>query len=95
MVAGSIAASTISVIDSSTHTLAWTLTLSSGIRPMAFTRNADGSTKEIIVQLSDFHGIAVVDFASRKEVGRITHPDPPGQHKETQGLQGAPSHAWP
>jgi YVTN family beta-propeller protein len=92
VVAGSIAASTISVIDAKTHTLAWTLTLSAGIRPMAFTRNSDGSTKEIIVQLSDFHGIAVVDFASRKEIRRITHPDPAGEHKETEGLQGSPSH---
>ena len=92
VVAGSIAASTISVIDAPTETLAWTLTLSAGIRPMAFTRNADGSTKEIIVQLSDFHGFAVVDFATRKEIRRITLPDPPGQHKETQVLQGSPAH---
>jgi YVTN family beta-propeller protein len=92
VVAGSIAASTISVIDASSHTLAWTLTLSAGIRPMAFTRNPDGSTKEIIVQLSDFHGLAVVDFATRKEVRRITHPDPPGHERESQGLQGSPSH---
>ena len=91
-VAGSIAARTISVIDTSTNSLAWTLTLSAGIRPMAFTRNPDGSTKDIIVQLSDFHGFAVVDFAARKEVHRVTLPDPPGQEKETQGLQGSPSH---
>ena len=91
-VAGSIATSTISVIDTSTNTLAWTLTLSSGIRPMVFTRNQDGSTKDIIVQLSDFHGFVVVDFAAHKEVQRITLPDVPGQEKETQGLQGSPSH---
>ncbi len=91
-VAGSIAASTINVIDTSTNTLAWTLTLSAGIRPMVFTRNPDGSTKEIIVQLSDFHGFAVVDFSARKEVRRIALPDPPGQEKETKGLQGSPSH---
>lgn len=92
VVAGSIAASTISVIDEPAKTLAWTLTLSAGIRPMAFTRNPDGSTKEIIVQLSDFHGFAVVDFKTRKELRRVTLPDPPGQHKETEGLQGSPSH---
>jgi YVTN family beta-propeller protein len=91
-VAGSIAASTISVIDTSTDTLAWTLTLDAGIRPMVFTRNKDGSTKEIIVQLSNFHGFAVVDFATRKEIRRITLPDVPGHEKETQGLQGSPSH---
>jgi YVTN family beta-propeller protein len=92
VVAGSIAASTISVIDAKTHTVAWTKTLSAGIRPMAFTQNPDGSTKEIIVQLSDFHGLALVDFATQKEIRRITHPDPPGEHKEMQGLQGSPSH---
>jgi len=91
-VAGSIPASTINVIDTATNALAWTLTLSAGIRPMAFTRNADGSTKEIIVQLSDFHGFAIVDFAARKEIRRVTLPDPPGQEKETQGIQGAPAH---
>lgn len=91
-VAGSIGAKTINVIDASTNALAWTLTLDAGIRPMAFTRNADGSTKEIIVQLSDFHGFVVVDFAQRKEIRRVTLPDPPGQEKETQGLQGSPSH---
>jgi len=92
VVAGSIAASTISVIDASNNTLAWTLTLSAGIRPMAFTKNADGSTKEIVVQLSDFHGFALVDFAARKEIKRVTFPDPPGEHKETEGLQGSPAH---
>ena len=92
VVAGSIAARTISVIDASSHTLEWTLMLDAGIRPMAFTRNPDGSTKEIIVQLSDFHGFAVVDFRSRKEVRRITHPDPPGEKRESEGLQGSPSH---
>jgi YVTN family beta-propeller protein len=92
VVAGSIAASTISVIDASTHTVAWTLTLSAGIRPMAFTQNPDESTKEIIVQLSDFHGFALVDFAARKEIRRIVLPDPPGEKRESEGLQGSPSH---
>jgi YVTN family beta-propeller protein len=91
-VAGSIPTRTISVIDTSTNTVAWTLEMSAGIRPMAFTRNADGSTKEIIVQLSDFHGFAVVSFAAREEIKRVTLPDLPGQEKETQGIQGGPSH---
>ena len=91
-VAGSIAAKTISVIDTATNTLAWTLTLSAGIRPMAFLKNVDGSTKDIIVQLSDYHGFVVVDFAARKEIQRVDLPDPPGAEKETQGLQGSPSH---
>jgi YVTN family beta-propeller protein len=91
-VAGSIPSRFINVIDTASNTLAWTLEMSGGIRPMAFTRNPDGSTKEIIVQLSDFHGFALVDFAARKEIRRVTLPDPPGKAKETQGIQGAPSH---
>ena len=91
-VAGSIPSSTINVIDTGTNKVVWTLTMSAGIRPMAFTRNADGSTKEIIVQLSDFHGFAVIDFAARKEIRRVTLPDPAGQQKETEGIQGAPAH---
>ena len=34
----------------------------------------------------------MVDFAARKEVKRVTLPDPPGVEKETQGIQGAPAH---
>jgi YVTN family beta-propeller protein len=91
-VAGSIPSKTINVIDAATNTLAWTLTLSGGIRPMVFTTNPDGSTRDIIVQLSDYHGIAVVDFAARKQIKQFPLPDPPGQEKETMGIQGSPSH---
>jgi YVTN family beta-propeller protein len=91
-VSGSIPTATISVIDTASNAVAWTLKMDAGIRPMVFTKNADGSTKEIILQLSSFHGFAVVDFASRKETRRVTLPDPPGQEKEMQGIQGAPAH---
>ena len=91
-VAGSIPTRTINAIDTASNTVGWTLTLSAGIRPMAFTTNADGSTREIIVQLSEFHGFAIVDFATRKEVRRVVLPDPVGVEKETQGIQGAPAH---
>ena len=94
-VAGSIPAKTISVIDTAKNTLAWTLTLSAGIRPMAFIRNADGSTKDIIVQLSDFHGFAVVDFAARKEVRRIALPDPPGRRRRRRACRARRRMGWP
>ena len=90
--AGSIQSKTISVIDVSRDVVSWTLTLDAGIRPMTFTKNGDGSTRDIIVQLSDFHGFAVVDFATRKEIDRVEFPDPSGYERETQGLQGSPSH---
>ncbi|MFT6295638.1 MAG: YVTN family beta-propeller protein [Pseudohongiellaceae bacterium] len=91
-VGGSIQTSTINVIDIASNELAWTLKMSSGIRPMMFNANPDGSTKNIFVQLSGFHGFAVVDFASRKEVSRIEHPPAPGQEAHYDGLQGAPAH---
>jgi YVTN family beta-propeller protein len=92
VVVGSVVTSVISVIDTQTNQVVWSVKLSSGIRPMAFTKNPDGSTKEIIAQLSDFHGFVVVDFASHKEINRITLPDISHQQKVTDGLQGSPSH---
>ena len=74
VVSGSIASKTITVIDQKTETPVWSLTLDLGIRPMAFSTNPDGSTKWIFVQLSDFNGFAVVDFATHKEIKRITNP---------------------
>jgi YVTN family beta-propeller protein len=92
VVAGSTVTSVISVIDTQTNQVVWSVKLSNGIRPMTFTKNPDGSTKEIIAQLSDFHGFVVVDFASHKEINRITLPDSTDQQKVTDGLQGSPSH---
>lgn len=91
-VAGSIPESTISIVDTESDTLARTITLSSGIRPMAFDTNPDGSTNHIFVQLSNFHGFASVDFATGKELARIEHPAIEGEHPHTDGLQGAPAH---
>ena len=41
---------------------------------MLFRSNEYGSTKRIFVQLSEFNGFAVVDFATHKEVTRIELP---------------------
>ena len=90
--AGSIPESTISIVDTASDTLVRTIKLSAGIRPMAFDTNPDGSTKNIYVQLSNFHGFAVVDFATGKETARIEHPAIEGEHPHTDGLQGAPAH---
>jgi YVTN family beta-propeller protein len=74
VVAGSIQGKTVNVIDTKTDQTAWTLDMGLGVRPMAFAKNADGSTKWIFVQLSDFNGFAVVDFATHKEIKRIPNP---------------------
>lgn len=91
VVAGSIAGKTINVFDEKTGDSAWVLDMDLGIRPMAFAANADGSTKWIFVQLTDFNGFAVVDFATHKEVNRIKNPDlPPGKATVPEGSD--PSH---
>jgi YVTN family beta-propeller protein len=91
-VAGSVVTGVINAIDTSTDTIAWTWKETSGIRPMVFTTNPDGSTKEIIFQLSNFHGFVVGDFTTHKEISRVTMPDPPGQERVIDGIQGAPAH---
>lgn len=91
VVAGSIPGKSINVYDAQTEQHAWTLDMDLGIRPMAFAPNADGSTKWIFAQLTDFNGFAVVDFATHKEVNRIKNPDlPPGKSIVTAGSD--PSH---
>jgi YVTN family beta-propeller protein len=92
VVAGSIAGRLMTVIDQATEEPVWTL-FDEGVRPMAFETNADGSTKRIFVQLSNFHGFAIVDFAQRKEVGRIELPnDVPAEKVDKGPFNGSPSH---
>jgi YVTN family beta-propeller protein len=91
MVAGSIAGRNMGVYDTATDELAWSL-FDEGVRPMAFEANPDGSTKRIFVQLSGFHGFAVVDFAQRKEVSRIQLPEIPVAQRHTGTFNGSPSH---
>ncbi len=89
VLAGSVQDKMLTVIDSKTLEIAWALPMGAGVRPIAMEKAADGSTSRLFVQLSDFHGFAVVDFKAHKEVTRITHPtDPHPGHAES----GAPSH---
>jgi YVTN family beta-propeller protein len=74
VVAGSIVGKTLTVIDAVTEEPAWSMEFDRGVRPMAFEPDATGSTKRIFVQLSDYNGFAVVDFATHKEVTRIELP---------------------
>jgi YVTN family beta-propeller protein len=93
VVAGSIAGRKISVIDAATEQVLWTVPFENGVRPITFEKNPDGSTKRMFAQISEFHGFAVVDWATHKEVSRVTLPDlPPPAVKSTEGVQGSPSH---
>jgi len=92
VVTGSIRTGIVTVIDLATEQPAWEVKLDKGIRPMAIEANADGSTKRIFAQLSDLNGFAVVDFATRKEVARITLPEAKTEFETDAGRGSAPSH---
>jgi YVTN family beta-propeller protein len=89
VVAGSIVGKILTVIDAQTLEPVWELPFDRGVRPIAFERGSDGSTSRMFVQLSDFHGFAVVDFKTHDVVARIRLPDEP-MGGTSQG--GAPSH---
>jgi YVTN family beta-propeller protein len=91
-VAGSIDSKNLTVVDLQTELAVWNLNMGSGVRPMAFEANPDGSTKRIFAQLSGFNGFAVVDFAKRIEEQRIKLPDQPGGYGIAEGRTGTPSH---
>jgi YVTN family beta-propeller protein len=88
-VAGSIEGRMLTAIDAQTLAVAWELPTSSGVRPVAFEKAADGGTARVFVQLSGLHGFAVVDFKTHREVSRVQLPSEPHDgHAES----GAPSH---
>ena len=89
VIAGSIVGKIMTVIDEQTLQPVWELPFDLGVRPMGFEKAADGSTIRMFVQLSGFHGFAVVDFKTHKEVARIKLPDQPSGG---QSEGGAPSH---
>ena len=66
--------------------------LMEGIRPIAFDTNADGSTKNMYVQISNLHGFAVVDFASQTEIARIELPSIPEAERDPPPYNSAPAH---
>ena len=91
-VSGSVRSKVLTVVDLQTEQIAWELKLDEGVRPMTFETGADGSTRRIFVQLSGLNGFAAVDFASRRQVARITLPDAPTGFGVQEGRTAAPSH---
>src|SRR5437763_199420 len=75
VVTGSLRTGIVTAIDLATEAVAFEVDLGKGVRPMTIEANPDGSTKRLFVQLSDLNGFAVVDFAARREVARITLPE--------------------
>jgi len=92
VITGSIRTKIITVIDLATEQVAWALQLDRGIRPMAIEAGPDGATRRIFVQLSDFNGFTVVDFAKRQEVARVELPKSATEFETDAGRSTAPSH---
>src|SRR5436190_2580282 len=91
VIAGSIAGKIMSVIDTKTNEVAWTL-FDEGIRPMAIEANPDGSTKRVFVNVNKYNGFVVVDFATHKETARIALPEIPVEQRAKGTFNNAPSH---
>lgn len=89
-IAGMIGARNITAVDTRTDMPVWAQYFDLGIRPMTFETNPDGSTKRIYIQLSNFDGFGVMDFATRKEVARIKFP--PLAPGKKPGVGGNASH---
>ena len=81
VVAGSPRGKSLNVVDTATDTIAWQLDMGQEVRPMAFAKNPDGSTKWVFVQ-GTVNGFVVVDFAAHKIVKSIMNPDLPAGYKE-------------
>ncbi len=76
IVASSLGGKFLSVLDPNTSEILWTVNFDKGVTTSAFEVAKDGSTSRIFSGLSDYHGFAVIDFATQKEVKRIELPEP-------------------
>src|SRR5215813_14265375 len=68
-------ANVMTVVDTRTHDVAWTMSMSPAPSPMAVTKNPDGSTDKIYAQNGSLNGFAVLDFATRVSTNQIKLPD--------------------
>jgi YVTN family beta-propeller protein len=91
VVAGSVGGRNLTVIDAATDQTAWSI-FDQGVRPITFDTNPDGSTRNMYVELSNFHGVAVVDFKARKEISRITLPEVAPELRNKGQINAAPAH---
>lgn len=76
IVATSLGGKFMSVLDPKSAAILWTLDFDHGITTSAFELAKDGTTHRIFSGLADYHGFAIIDFASHKEIGRVTLPLP-------------------
>jgi len=91
LAAGSVGGRNLTVFDTRTDEKVFSM-FDQGVRPMAFDVNPDGSTRNMYVQLSNYHGVVVVDFAKQKEIARIAMPEVPEEKRNKGQMNNAPTH---
>jgi YVTN family beta-propeller protein len=84
-------ANVMTVVDTKTNEIAWTMPMTPAPSPMAISKNPDGSTKWVFAQNGRDNGFQVADFATRKIINTIKLPDITGQDKNPFGPP-APAH---
>jgi YVTN family beta-propeller protein len=89
---GSTRTNILTVVDLAKEEIAWELNLGKGVRPMTAEANPDGSTKRLFVQVSELDGARVVDFAQKKEIGKIEVPKLPDRPQFIEHRLDSPSH---
>jgi len=92
VVAGSTGGAVATVIDTELERAVWSMHFEGGVRPLCFETNPDGSTKRMFAQITNFHGFAVIDWAQKREVTRISLPEIPEAQRNKDGIQGSPAH---
>ena len=90
IVAGSIVGKILTVIDAQTLQPVGSCPSTSVCAPWRSRRGSTDRHSRIFVELSAYHGFAVVDFKARKEVARIRLPDEPtgGTAEEARTVHG-------
>lgn len=74
VLASSIQGKSITVIDTETNQILWTVDMGNGSRPLALYTNPDGSMKWIFAQLTGVNGFTVVDFATHQIIKKVDNP---------------------
>lgn len=98
MIATAMDGEKLTVIDIATEKAAFEIPAGGIPRPVAIDANADGSIRRLFVQLSDMHGVEIIDWASRKIAGKIMLPAYPPDAKPlipatfSHGMAIAPDH---
>src|SRR5262245_45046796 len=78
-------ANVMSVVDTATNEVAWTMPMDPSPSPMAISKKADGSTDKIYAQNGRDNGFQVIDFNTKQITNTTKLPDISGQEQNPFG----------